>query len=158
MITSPTLPRRPRWRSLALLFLCLAPLLWPLEHLAERYYRNELVSQNRQTLDLYVANLLGTLHRYEVLPQILGDLPGLRAALANPTDVTTLDNANRLLRDISTQTGAEVMYLMDPTALLLAPSNWDKGDSLVGRIFSSRLYSAMPWRVTSGASSAWGPL
>jgi len=74
-LMKPTLPRRPRWRSLALLALCLAPLLWPLEHLAERYYRSELAGQNRQTLDLYVANLLGTLHRYEVLPQILGDLP-----------------------------------------------------------------------------------
>ncbi|RMN29140.1 Sensor histidine kinase, partial [Pseudomonas cannabina] len=65
MTMTPTLPPRPRWRSLALLALCLAPLLWPLEHLAERYYRNVLANQNRQTLDLYVANLLGTLHRYE---------------------------------------------------------------------------------------------
>ena len=48
---TPPLPRRPRWRSLALLALCLAPLLWPLEHLAERYYRSELAGQNRQTLD-----------------------------------------------------------------------------------------------------------
>lgn len=79
--------RRPRWRSLAILALCLAPLLWPLEHLAERYYKSELVSQNRQTLDLYVANLLGTLHRYETLPQILGDLPALRALLAAPRDL-----------------------------------------------------------------------
>ena len=64
---TPPLPRRPRWRSLALLALCLAPLLWPLEHLAERYYRSELAGQNRQTLDLYVATLFGTLQRYEVL-------------------------------------------------------------------------------------------
>ncbi len=33
-------PRRPRWRNLALLALLLAPLLWPLQQLAERYYRN----------------------------------------------------------------------------------------------------------------------
>ena len=46
-------PRRPRWRNLALLALLLAPLLWPLQQLAERYYRNELIEQNRQTLDLY---------------------------------------------------------------------------------------------------------
>ncbi|MCX7081303.1 MAG: ATP-binding protein [Pseudomonas sp.] len=137
---TPTLPRRPRWRSLALLALCLAPLLWPLEHLAERYYRSELVGQNRQTLDLYVANLLGTLHRYEVLPQILGDLPALRAALAAPGQSVTQDNANRLLKDICAQTGAEVMYLMDPTGKTLAASNWDKKDSFVGRNFSFRPY------------------
>ena len=84
MITTPSIPRRPRWRSLALLALGLAPLLWPLQHLAERYYRSELTGQNRQTLDLYVANLLGTLHRYEVLPQVLGELPALRTLLADP--------------------------------------------------------------------------
>ncbi|MCE0462828.1 sensor histidine kinase [Pseudomonas uvaldensis] len=135
-----TLPRRPRWRSLALLALCLAPLLWPLEHLAERYYRSELAGQNRQTLDLYVANLLGTLHRYEVLPQILGDLPALRAALSAPDDSVTQSNANRLLKNISGQSGAEVMYLMDPTGKTLAASNWDKHDSFVGRNFSFRPY------------------
>ncbi|WHS60668.1 ATP-binding protein [Pseudomonas sp. G2-4] len=135
-----TLPRRPRWRSLALLALCLAPLLWPLEHLAERYYRSELAGQNRQTLDLYVANLLGTLHRYEVLPQILGELPALRAALSTPDDGIVQGNANRLLKNISAQTGAEVMYLMDATGKTLAASNWDKHDSFVGRNFAFRPY------------------
>ncbi|KPG93702.1 ATPase [Pseudomonas sp. RIT-PI-q] len=137
---TPTLPRRPRWRSLALLALCLAPLLWPLEHLAERYYRSELAGQNRQTLDLYVANLLGTLHRYEVLPQILGDLPALRADLTAPDDGVTQGNANRLLKNISAQTGAAVMYLMDTTGKTLAASNWDKHDSFVGRHFAFRPY------------------
>ncbi len=140
MLMNSTLPRRPRWRSLALLALCLAPLLWPLEHLAERYYRSELAGQNRQTLDLYVANLLGTLHRYEVLPQILGELPALRAALSTPDDGIIQGNANRLLKNISAQTGAEVMYLMDATGKTLAASNWDKHDSFVGRNFAFRPY------------------
>nr|WP_177523095.1 cache domain-containing protein [Pseudomonas sp. v388] len=133
-------PHRPRWRSLALVALCLAPLLWPLEHLAERYYRGVLTNQNRQTLDLYVANLLGTLHRYETLPQILGDLPALRAALAAPQDKATAENANRLLRDITRQTGADVMYLMDSSGMTLAASNSDQKDSFVGRNFSFRPY------------------
>ncbi len=135
-----TLPRRPRWRSLALLALCLAPLLWPLEHLAERYYRSELASQNRQTLDLYVANLLGTLHRYETLPQILGDLPALRSALSAPEQADALNNASRLLKEICDQTGAEVMYLMDTNGKTLAASNWNKKDSFVGRNFAFRPY------------------
>ncbi|MEQ7919891.1 ATP-binding protein [Xanthomonas sp. WHRI 1810A] len=140
MMTTSTLPRRPRWRSLALLALLLAPLLWPLEHLAERYYRNQLLSQNRQTLDLYVANLLGTLHRYEVMPQILGDIPALRAALANPQDRNAQDAANHLLQTTAQQTGAEVMYLMAPNGDTLAASNWDKRDSFVGRNFAFRPY------------------
>ncbi|WP_397450939.1 ATP-binding protein [Pseudomonas sp. NA-150] len=140
MTTTPTLARRPRWRSLALLAVCLAPLLWPLQHLAERYYGNELTSQNRQTLDLYVANLLGTLHRYEVLPQILSDLPALRAVLDNPQQQLAQENANRLLKEISRQTGAEVLYLMDPNGNTLAASNWDKHDSFVDRNFAFRPY------------------
>jgi two-component system C4-dicarboxylate transport sensor histidine kinase DctB len=140
MTMTSDVPHRPRWRSLALVALCLAPLLWPLEHLAERYYRGVLTNQNRQTLDLYVANLLGTLHRYETLPQILGDLPALRAALATPGDKPTQENANRLLRDITLQTGADVMYLMDSDGLTLAASTWDQRDTFVGRNFSFRPY------------------
>lgn len=140
MTSHSTLPPRPRWRSLALLALCLAPLLWPLEHLAERYYRNELVSQNRQTLDLYVANLLGTLHRYETLPQILSQLPGLPAALKAPQGSDTQQSANQLLQTIVRQTGAEVMYLMNAEGTTIAASNWDKRDSFVGRNFAFRPY------------------
>ncbi|MHA6197862.1 sensor histidine kinase [Pseudomonas wadenswilerensis] len=140
MTMTPSLPRRPRWRSLALLALCLAPLLWPLKHLAEHYYQEELANQNRQTLDLYVANLLGTLHRYEALPQILGDLPTLRAVLADPLRLELLTNANRRLKEVSSQTGAEVIYLMDAKGNTLAASNWDKKDSFIGRNFAFRPY------------------
>lgn len=42
-----------RWRSLVILALLLAPLLWPLQYFAERYYSEQLAEQNRQTLDLY---------------------------------------------------------------------------------------------------------
>ncbi|OAI88264.1 sensor histidine kinase [Pseudomonas putida] len=140
MTMTPSLPRRPRWRSLALLALCLAPLLWPLNRLAEHYYQDELASQNRQTLDLYVANLLGTLRRFEALPQILGDLPTLRAVLADPLRLEFQTNANRRLKEISTQTGAEVIYLMDAKGNTLVASNWDKKDSFIGRNFSFRPY------------------
>ncbi len=131
--------RRPRWRNLALLALLLAPLLWPLQQLAERYYRNELTEQNRQTLDLYVANLLGTLHRYEVLPRILGDLPALRAVLQQDSPQVR-DNANRLLKRLRNQTGADVIYLMATDGDTLAASNWDEEDSFVDRNFAFRPY------------------
>ena len=82
----------------------------------------------------------GTLHRYEVLPQILGDLPALRTALAAPQVSTNQVNANMLLKDVAAQAGVEVMYLMDTTGKTLAASNWDKQDSFVGRNFSFRPY------------------
>ncbi|MBB1518907.1 sensor histidine kinase [Aquipseudomonas guryensis] len=139
MTPTPT-PRRPRWRSLALLALLLAPLLWPLQQLAERYYRDELIEQNRQTLDLYVANLLGTLRRFEVLPNILADLPPLRALLATPDDRAQQDRANRLLTRVREETGADVIYLMSPQGITLTSSNWDQQDSFVGRDFTYRPY------------------
>lgn len=138
-MTAPLTPRRPRWRNLALLALLLAPLLWPLQQLAERYYRNELTEQNRQTLDLYVANLLGTLSRYEVLPRILGDLPALRAVLQQDSPQVR-DNANRLLKRLRNQTGADVIYLMATDGDTLAASNWDEEDSFVDRNFAFRPY------------------
>ncbi len=138
-MTVPLPPRRPRWRNLALLALLLAPLLWPLQQLAERYYRNELTEQNRQTLDLYVANLLGTLNRYEVLPRILGDLPALRAVLQEDSPQVR-DNANRLLKRLRKQTGADVIYLMATDGNTLAASNWDEEDSFVDRNFAFRPY------------------
>jgi two-component system C4-dicarboxylate transport sensor histidine kinase DctB len=139
MTPTPT-PRRPRWRSLALLALLLAPLLWPLQFFAERYYRSELIEQNRQTLDLYVANLLGTLRRYEVLPNILADLPPLRALLAAPADPALQDQANQLLTRVREETGADVIYLMSPQGITLTSSNWDQPDSFVGRAFTYRPY------------------
>lgn len=131
---------RPRWRTLLLLALLLAPLLWPVQHLATRYYRERVADQNAQTLELYVANLRGTLRRYETLPTILGDLPALRAALRAPADAPTVDAANRLLQRLSAQSGADVIYLMNPAGQTLATSNWDDFDSFIGRNFAFRPY------------------
>jgi len=139
-MTFTLIPRRPRWRSLALLALILVPMLWPLEQLAERYYRGELTEQNRQTLDLYVANLLGSLRRYEVLPRILGDLPEVRDALLDTDVPAALDRANRLLNQLRNETGADVIYLMDPQGNTLAASNWADEDSFVNRNFAFRPY------------------
>jgi len=133
-------PHRPRWRSLIVLTLLLAPLLWPVQQLAERYYGGVLSAQNGQTLDLYVANLLGTLNRYEVLPPILSQLPTLRQLLQQRDDDHLRDQANRLLGGLQQQTGADVIYLMGPDGQTLAASNWDRTDSFVERNFSYRPY------------------
>ena len=54
----------------------------------------------------------------------------LRAVLGAPDDGVTQGNANRLLKNISAQTGAEVMYLMDTTGKTLAASNWEQARQL----------------------------
>ncbi|MFV9490247.1 two-component system sensor histidine kinase DctB [Pseudomonas aeruginosa] len=127
-----------RWRSLVILALLLAPLLWPLQYFAERYYSEQLAEQNRQTLDLYVANLLGTLRRYEELPQILGGLPVLRQALQQPGDPLLQKIANEALADIRRRTGADVIYLLQPDGTTQVASNWAQADSFVHRNFAFR--------------------
>ncbi|MHC9140104.1 two-component system sensor histidine kinase DctB [Pseudomonas aeruginosa] len=129
-----------RWRSLVILALLLAPLLWPLQYFAERYYSEQLAEQNRQTLDLYVANLLGTLRRYEELPQILGGLPVLRQALQQPGDPLLQKIANEALADICRRTGADVIYLLQPDGTTQVASNWAQADSFVHRNFAFRPY------------------
>ncbi|HEY6612468.1 MAG TPA: ATP-binding protein [Pseudomonas sp.] len=132
--------RRPRWRTLVLLALLLASLLWPIEHLATRYYRERVAEQSAQTLELYVANLRGTLRRYESLPHIMGDLPALRGALRAPEDADSVNAANQLLERVRRQSGADVIYLMNPAGLTLAASNWSEYDAFVGRNFAFRPY------------------
>ncbi|RCI76221.1 sensor histidine kinase, partial [Pseudomonas aeruginosa] len=129
-----------RWRSLVILALLLAPLLWPLQYFAERYYSEQLAEQNRQTLDLYVANLLGTLRRYEELPQILGGLPVLRQALQQPGDPLLQKIANEALADIRRRTGADVIYLLQPDGTTQVASNWAQADSFGHRNFAFRPY------------------
>ncbi|MBH9396122.1 two-component system sensor histidine kinase DctB [Pseudomonas aeruginosa] len=129
-----------RWRSLVILALLLAPLLWPLQYFAERYYSEQLAEQNRQTLDLYVANLLGTLRRYEELPQILGGLPVLRQALQQPGDPLLQKIANEALADIRRRAGADVIYLLQPDGTTQVASNWAPADRFVHRNFAFRPY------------------
>ena len=134
------LPKRPRWRSLLLLALGLTLLLIPLRYAAQHYYEAQLAEQNGQTLDLYVANLLGTLRRYEVLPDLLGDLPVLRNALTQQGDGASQEAASRMLEDIRQRTGADVIYLMQDDGICLASSNFRQPDSFIGRDFSFRPY------------------
>lgn len=131
---------KPRWRNLLWLTLFFLVLLWPIQRLVESYYLEGLQRKTGQTLDLFVANLTGTLQRYEVLPQILGRLPSMQQALLAPTDQQSVQAANGLLQRIQQQTGADVIYLMDAQGLTLAASNWDAERSFVGNNFAFRPY------------------
>ncbi|HXH03830.1 MAG TPA: ATP-binding protein [Candidatus Competibacteraceae bacterium] len=131
---------RRRWARRLLLSLPLVLVLWPIQQLAEQYFLTRQAEQSRQTLDLYVANLLGTLRRFEVLPEILGEIPAIREAFARPADAAAIDRANRLLARARRDTGADTLYIMDPLGLTLAASNWDSEVSFVGRNFAFRPY------------------
>ena len=50
------------------------------------------------------------------------------------------DSANRLLKRLRNQTGADVIYLMATDGNTLAASSWDEEDSFVDRNFAFRPY------------------
>lgn len=128
------------WLGLLLLALLLASLLWPLKQLAEHYYQERLNRQSNQTLALFAANLQGILSRYEVLPQIMSELPELRLLLEQPDNDQARQAANLLLERVHQRTSADVIYLMDLQGGVLASSNWQQPDSFVHANFNFRPY------------------
>lgn len=129
-----------RWRFFVLLALSMLVLLWPLHGLVKSYYLDGLQRKNSQTLDLFAANLSGTLKRYETLPQILGRLPEVHNALLDPQQPEALAAANHLLNRIQQQTRADVVYLLDTAGTTIAASNWQHERSFVGHNFIFRPY------------------
>jgi len=130
---------QPRWRLLFAFLLIFIVLLWPFHTLVQGYYIAELKRKNNQTLDLISANLVSTLQRYEVLPQVLGRLPDVQQALLDPAP-EKLHTANELLSTIREQTGADVIYLLNTEGLTLAASNWEGARSFIGNNFAFRPY------------------
>lgn len=129
-----------RWRFFVLLALLMLALLWPLHALIQNHYLNGLQRKNGQTLDLFAANLSGTLSRYEVLPQILGRLPEVQNALLHPQQADSLEAANHLLYRVQQQTRADVVYLLDISGTTIAASNWQQERSFVSHNFAYRPY------------------
>lgn len=129
-----------RWRFFVVLALSMLVLLWPLHGLIRTYYLDSLSRKNEQTLDLFTANLSGTLKQYEVLPQILGRLPEVQNALLNSGRAAALEGANHLLNRMQQQTGADVVYLLDTSGTTIAASNWQHERSFVGHNFAFRPY------------------
>lgn len=129
-----------RWRFFVFLAGIMLALLWPLHALVQGYYLDSLSRKNAQTLDLFVANLSGTLKQYEVLPPILGRLPEVQNALLNPQQADAREAANHLLNRIQQQTRADVVYLLDTSGSAIAASNWQHARSFVGHNFAFRPY------------------
>lgn len=145
-----------RWRFFVLLALLMLALLWPLHALVQNYYLDGLQRKNGQTLDLFAANLSGTLKRYEVLPQVLGRLPEVQNALLNPQQPDRLEAANHLLYRIQQQTRADVVYLLDPGGTTIAASNWQDERSFVSHNFAYRPYFSEALAQRTGTFFALG--
>lgn len=107
---------------------------------AERMALQSLRGAAEERADIYSANLLAQLHRYEVLPQILAASGEVHALLSAPQDPDQPARASSFLAAVNEQAGAAVVYVMDRQGLTLAASNSTRPDSFVGNNFGYRPY------------------
>lgn len=91
-------------------------------------------------LSITAHGLGSEVERLRHLPRVLGEDPRLRAALDRPGEAALVDEANAYLRRMRDVTGADEVYLVAPSGVTLASSNWDEPGSFVGMNYGFRPY------------------
>lgn len=137
------LTRFKQFQLPALLILALLALLLLLRVTAIYTEHTSLENLNEsatQRLGQFVNYLNGELAKYEFLPEVLATEDSLVAPLINPTDNAGVHLTNQYLKSINDIINAADTYLMDPTGLTVAASNWDAERPFVGRNFNYRPY------------------
>lgn len=135
-----TAPLRSARAAVLALALLTVPLLWLGYQMRLQTGIDELQASAGQRLALLSASLDAELQRYESLPAVLAHHPALRELLAHPQDAHRLEFVNRLLEQVNARTGAGMLYLIAPSGLTLAASNWRRPDSFVGENYAFRPY------------------
>ena len=106
----------------------------------ERFFLTQTGRDGDATLTLAVEGLEGALRRYQPLPALIAERPGLLALLADPQNPGLVTRINEELRLTAEFVNASDIYLMDTTGLTLAASNYQRDRSFLGRSFSFRPY------------------
>ncbi|MCY6381226.1 sensor histidine kinase [Hoeflea prorocentri] len=127
--------RGPRFTVVALLVIGVLGLLsvfWVSQKMA-------LAAEERRSLDrmsLYLSTLTSALEEHQHLPFILSWDPLVIGAVEGD-DTTEL---NLRLESFSDQAGIDAIYLMDPSGLTIAASNWNETQTFIGNNYSFRPY------------------
>ncbi|QDF97298.1 hypothetical protein CJ010_12540 [Azoarcus sp. DD4] len=101
---------------------------------------DELAVQAQQRLALLSASLDAELLRNESLPTVLAPHPVLQEVLTSAGAPDAVARANALLADVRTRTGTGVIYLIAPSGITLAASNWREPESFIGENYAFRPY------------------
>jgi two-component system C4-dicarboxylate transport sensor histidine kinase DctB len=130
-------PRALGWSLLAAVALAVS---WYLGSLQRESALQQLESNGRQELDLYVSHLDGQLDRFAYLPALLADDFRLQSLLIAPHNRDQQQQVNDFLGYVNEIAGSLDVYLMDASGVTLAASNWRDELTFVGRNFSFRPY------------------
>lgn len=93
--------------------------------------------QAAERLTLYRQTIIGEYNKYRYLPYMLARDPRATEVLAEPDKA---ERANRFLDEMTANSGADILYVMDGAGNTVAASNWQKEFSLIGRNYSFRPY------------------
>lgn len=129
-----------RGLAVALFVLAVPTVLLATVHWSREVALAEMTARTRGTLNLYTANVEGHLGKFTALPRILAESPKVLAALRQPRDDEARLHANVHLERFTGITGAMTSYVMTPTGLTVAASNWAQPDSFIDHNFAFRPY------------------
>ncbi|MEH3117646.1 MAG: ATP-binding protein [Methylorubrum populi] len=135
-------PRATAARALILAALAVAAVLAVLKagEVAEARVAESLAGDARQRAEIYAQSLEGAIERFGFLPAAAALDPRVRALLAAPGDAAQVAVVNAYLERLSREAGAGVVYLLIPSGLTIAASNWATSQTYVGQDFSYRPY------------------
>jgi len=113
---------------------------WTAYRYAQRAEIGAIIERATHRLDVDESTLRGELTRYDYLPALLSLNPDIADLLSHPTDPVLTARVNRYLADVTTDSQAAAIYVLDLNGTTLAASNWNQPVSFVGQNFSYRPY------------------
>jgi two-component system C4-dicarboxylate transport sensor histidine kinase DctB len=113
---------------------------WAAYRYVERAETSAIIERATHRLDVDESTLKGELTRYDYLPALLSLNPDIADLLRHPTDAALIARVNRYLADVTVDSQAAAIYVLDLRGTTLAASNWNQAISFVGQNFSYRPY------------------
>ncbi|WP_174873190.1 sensor histidine kinase [Vogesella oryzae] len=105
-------------------------------HSAEGELR-EVLSQR---LALYATALDAELSRFEALPYVVSRHPEVARLLQDAANPARVNAINHYLAEVNAEAGTAQVFLLDRHGTVLASSNWNNSESLVGKNYAFRPY------------------
>ncbi|MGN6315895.1 sensor histidine kinase [Trinickia sp.] len=113
---------------------------WTAYRYAERAETSAMIDRATHRLDIDESTLKGELTRYDYLPALLSLNPDIADLLRHPKNAALIARVNHYLADVTADSQAAAIYVLDLHGTTLAASNWNQPVSFVGQNFSYRPY------------------
>lgn len=130
-------PRFWRWGVLALTTLLAVGITG---HWVEKHEMRQKAAALRQAAEIYTLALRGIAEKHDHLPYVIGQHPDVQALLLDSSNRPLADKVSRHFADLKQHADVAVIYVIAPSGMTLAASNWDGKDSFVGQSYEQRPY------------------